>query len=73
MVNVLTSGVVGHGFEHRSGQTRDYEIVFATSNPTKRAELRSKIWLVRTKDNVSEWGTFSTRGLRSGLELSDSI
>jgi hypothetical protein len=73
MVSVLTSIVVDHGFEHRSGQARDYEIVFATFKRTKRAVLRSKDLLVRTKDNVPEWGVMSTRVLRSELELSDSI
>ena len=42
MVSVLTSIVVDHGFEHRSGQARDYEIVFATFKRTKRAVLGAK-------------------------------
>ena len=73
IVIVFFSNAIDRGFEHRSGQTRDYEIVFATFKRTKRAALRSKDWLVRTKDNVPEWGAMSTRGLRSELELSDSI
>ena len=30
MINVLTSSVVGRGFELRSGQTKDYKIVICS-------------------------------------------
>ena len=56
MGGVLASSVVDHGFEPRSGQTKDYKIgiccLFA-----KHAALRrkSKDWLARNENKVSEW------------------
>ena len=61
MVSVLASSVVDRGFEPQSGQTKDYKIdIYCFS--TKNAELRkkSKDWLARNQDNVSEWGDMST-------------
>jgi hypothetical protein len=55
---------VDHGFKHRSGQTKDYKIgIYCFS--TKHAALRSKSkdWLARNQNNVSEWGDMSIRGL----------
>jgi hypothetical protein len=64
MVNVLASSAVERGFEPRSGQTKDYKIriccFFAEHAPLKR---KSKDWLTRNQDNVSEWGGMSIRGL----------
>ena len=53
MVSVLASSVVDHGFEPWSGQTKDNKIGFST----KYAALRrkSKDWLTRYQDNVSEF------------------
>ena len=47
----------------RSGQMKDYTIGMC-SFPTKHAALRrkSKDWLARNQDNVSEWGDMSMRG-----------
>jgi hypothetical protein len=47
--------VVDHGFEPGSGQTKDYEIGICCLS-AKDAALRrkSKDWLVRNQDNVSE-------------------
>ena len=65
MGGVLASSVVDHGFEPRSGQTKDYKIgiccLFA-----KHAALRrkSKDWLARNQDNVSKWGDISILGLQ---------
>ena len=64
MVSMLASSVVGRGFEPRSGQTEDYEIVFYCFS-AKHAALRrnGKDWLARNQDNVSEWGDMSIHGL----------
>ena len=55
MVSVLTSSAVDHGFEHRSGQTKDYKIgicCFSAKHPVLRR--KSKDWLDRNQDNVSD-------------------
>ena len=56
IVSVLASSVVDRGFEHLSGQTKDYKIGICYFS-TKHAALRSKSknWLARNQDNVSEW------------------
>ena len=72
MVSVLASSVVDRGFEPRSGQTEDYKSgIFGFS--TKHAALRSKSkdWLARNQNNVSELSDISTRRLLlqwAGLE-----
>ena len=57
MVSVLASRAVDHGFEPRSGQTKDYKIGVCCFS-AKHASLRSKSkdWLARNQNNVSEWG-----------------
>ena len=64
MISVLTSSVVDHGFEPRSSQTKDYKIGIRCFS-AKHAALRrkSKDWLGRNQDNVSEWGDLAIRGL----------
>ena len=64
IVNVLASSAVDHGFELRSGQTKDYKIGICCFS-TKHAALRrnSKDWLAWNQDNVSQWGDMSIRGL----------
>jgi hypothetical protein len=64
MVGVLASSVVDRGFEPRSGQTKDYRIGICCFS-TKYAALRrkSKDWLARNQNNVSEWSDMSIRGL----------
>jgi hypothetical protein len=66
MVSVLESSSVDREFELRSGQTKDYEIgicFFCVLHATLRC--KSKAWLTRNQDNVSEWSgsDISTRGL----------
>ena len=63
MVNVLASSAVDRGFELPSGQTNDYKIGICCFS-TKHAALRSKSkdWLARNQNNVSEWSDMSTRG-----------
>ena len=57
MVGMLASSAVDHGFESRSGQTKDYEIGICCFS-TKQAALRRKIkdWLARNQSNVSDEG-----------------
>ena len=64
MVSVLASSTVDRGFEPRSGRTKDYKIGICCFS-AKHAALRrkSKDWLARNQDNVSEWSDMSTRRL----------
>ena len=64
MVSVLASSVVDRGFEPPSGQTKDYKIGICCFS-AKHAALRrkSKDWLARNQENVSEWGNMSIHGL----------
>ena len=64
MVSVLASSAVDPGFEPRSGQTKDYEIDICCFS-AKHAALRrkSKDWLPRNQNNVSERSDMSTRRL----------
>ena len=54
-VSVLASSVVDHGFEPRSGQTKDYKIGICCFS-AKHAALRrtDTDWLARNQNNVSE-------------------
>ncbi len=64
MISALASSAVEHGFEPRSGQTKDYKIGMCCFS-AKQAELRrkNKDWLARNQDNVSDLGDMSIRGL----------
>jgi hypothetical protein len=64
MVSVLVSSAVDRGLEPQSGQTKDYNIGICSFS-TKHAALRrkSKYWLPRNQDNVSEWSEMFIRGL----------
>ena len=64
MVSVLGSRAVDRGFEPRSGQTKDNKngiCFFSIKHATLRR--KSKYWLARNQNNVSEWGDMSIRGL----------
>jgi hypothetical protein len=64
MVSVLTSSAVIREFEPRSGKTKDYEIsICCFSTKYEALRRKSKDWLARTQDNVSEWGDMSIHGL----------
>jgi hypothetical protein len=69
IISVLASSAVDRGFESRSGQTNDYQLVFVAYN-AKHAELRrkSKDWLPRNQDNVSEWSDMYIHGLLFPLD-----
>ena len=62
MLSVFTSSSVDRGFEPWSGQTEDYKICCFSA---RHAALRrkSKDWLARNQDNVSEWDNMSIRWL----------
>jgi hypothetical protein len=64
MVRVLATSAVDRGFESRSGQTKDFKIGICCFS-TKHAGLRrkSKDWLARNQNNVSEGSDMSHRGL----------
>ena len=64
MVSMLASAVVYRGFKLRSGQAKDYAICMCCFF-AKHAALsrKSKDWLARNRDKVSEWGDMSICGL----------
>jgi len=64
MVCVLVSSAVDRRFAPRSDQTKDYEIGICCFY-AKNAALRrkSKDWLARHQNNVSEWSDMSICGL----------
>jgi hypothetical protein len=64
MISVLSSSAVDRGFEPRLGQTKNYKIGICCFS-AKHTVLRrkSKDWLARNQDNVSEWGNMSIHGL----------
>jgi hypothetical protein len=63
MVSVPALSVVDRGFELPSRQTNDYEMGICCFF-AKHAALRSKskYWLARNQNNVSEWSDMSTLG-----------
>ena len=64
MISVLASSVVDRELEPRSGQTKDYTIGTCCLSAEHAALRRkSKEWLARNQDNVSECGDMSTRGM----------
>ena len=63
MVSVPASSAVDRGFEPRSGQTKDYKIGICFSAKHAALRRKSKDWLARNQDNVSEWGNMSIRVL----------
>ena len=64
IVSVFASSGVDLGFEPRSGQTKDYKIGICCFS-TKHAALRrkSKDWLARNQNTVSDWEDMSICGL----------
>jgi hypothetical protein len=64
MVSVLASSAVDRGFKPRSGQTKKYKTgiccFFAKHTALRR---KSKDWLGRIQNYVSEWSDMSTGGL----------
>ena len=61
MVSVLASSAIDCRYEPRSGQTKEYKIgicCFSAKNASLRG--KSKDWLARNQNNVSEWSDIST-------------
>ena len=64
MVSVLASSVVDRGFDPRSVQTKDYKICICCFSTKKAAGRgKSKDWLTRNQNNVSECVDMSISGL----------
>ena len=64
MAIVVASSAVDRGFELRSGQTKDYTNGICRFS-AKHAALsrKSKDWLARNHNNVSEWSDMHILGL----------
>ena len=62
MVSVLASSAIDCRYESRSDQTKEYKIGISCFS-AKNASLRgkSKDWLARNQNNVSEWSDISTQ------------
>ena len=61
---LASSAVVDRGIDPRSCQTKDYKIDICCFSARYAALRRkSKDWLARNHNNVSEWSDMSTRGL----------
>jgi hypothetical protein len=57
---LLASSAIDRGFEPRSGQTKDYKngiCCFVAMHAALRR--KSKDWLARSQNNVSEWSDMS--------------
>ena len=64
MVRVPASSAADRVFEPRSGRTKDYKIGICCFSDKHAALMRkSKGWLARNRDKVSECCDMSTRGL----------
>jgi hypothetical protein len=64
MLSVLASSVIDCGYELRSCQTKEYKIgICCFSAKYIALRRKSKEWLARYQDNVTEWGDMSTRRL----------
>ena len=64
MVSVFSSSTVDCGFELRSGQTKDYKIgICGFSDKHTAFRRKSKDWLARNQNNVSERSDMSIRRL----------
>ena len=64
MASVLASSAIDLGFEPRSAQIKDYKIgICCFSAKHVALKRKSKDWLARNQNNVSEWKDMSTRGL----------
>ena len=64
MVSVLALSAVDRGFKTRSGKKKDYKIgscCFSAKNVA--LWIKSKDWLARNQNNMSECSDMSTSGL----------
>jgi hypothetical protein len=58
---IVGSSAVNRGFEPRSDLTKDYETGICSFSAAVRR--KSKDWLTRNRDNVSDWGDMYIHGL----------
>ena len=65
IVDVLTSIVVDRGIEPQSGQTKDYKLVFISSQLKNHAALMSKRKdrFAKNQENVSKWSDILNNAL----------
>ena len=64
MVIVVASSVGDREFESRSDQTKRYNIgICCFSSKHASLKRKSKDWMARNQDNVSEWSDMCVRGL----------
>ena len=65
IVDGLTSIVVDLGIEPQSGQTKDYKLVFISSQLKNHAALRSKSKdrFAKNQENVSKWSDILNNAL----------
>ena len=64
MVSFPASSLIDRGFECRTGQTKYYEIdIWLCTAEHSALRRKSKYWLVRDQDTMSEWGDMSILGL----------
>ena len=64
MVSVLVSSAVDRGLEVRSGQIKDYTIGICCFCAKYTAlNRKSKDWLTRNQNSMSEWSDMFTHGL----------
>ena len=60
MVSMLASSAVDRRFNPWSGQTKDYKIgIYCFSAKHAALNRKSKDWLARNQDDVSEWDGMS--------------
>jgi hypothetical protein len=64
MVSMLALSAVDRGFEHRSGQTKDYKIDMCCFSAKHMAlRKKSKYWFDRNQGNCVQWCDMSSHGL----------
>ena len=64
IISVLASSAVDRGFEPRSGQIKDHKVGICCFSAKHTALRRkSKDWLARNQNNVSECGDMAIRAL----------
>ena len=74
MVSVLASSAIDCGYELRSCQTKEYKngiCCFSAKNAALRR--KSKDWLARNRNNVSEWSDISTQWLLLAHLAKDNV
>ena len=64
LVSVFVLSAIDHGFEPRSGKTKNCKMGICCFSAKHSVLMRKrKDWYARNQDNVSEWGDMYIRGL----------